>query len=140
MQATELLRQTRDPESRSAMVLFSDGHDTVSIHSLPEVLLAAQNLQSAIYALNTRPAKSAAAKGDAVLYWLAADSGGLSFDPGQNVKAVLQTVLDDLRSGYVLTYEAPVRSSGQHSVRILPTGNPQLHFRSRSTYNDSGVE
>ena len=49
---------------------------------------------------------------------LAACSGGLSFAPGQNVKAVLRMVLDDLHSGYVLTYELPGHSTGQHSVRI----------------------
>jgi hypothetical protein len=77
---------------------------------------------------------------DAVLDYLAGSTGGLSFAPGQNVQEVLRSVVEDLHSGYVLTYELPVQTTGQHSVRILPTSNPRLQFRARSAYNDSGNE
>jgi len=139
-QASEMLKQTRDPESRPAMILFSDGMDTISMHSIPDILEAAQNLQSPIYSFDPRPGKAGPGKGDGVLNCLAADTGGLSFGPGQNVAAVLRMVLDDLRSGYVLTYELPEQFVGQHSVRILPTSNPKLQFRSRQRYNDSADE
>ncbi len=140
MQASELLKETRDSESRQAMILFSDGVDTISRNSVPDVLQAAQNLQSAIYSVNSRPPKSSSGTGDDVLNCLAASTGGLSFQPGQDVAAVLRTVLDDLHSGYVLTYELPEQSTGQHSVRILPTRDPRLQFRSRLAYNDAAAE
>ena len=139
-QASELLKETSDAESRPAMILFSDGLDTISMHGASDVLEAAQNLQSAIYSVNCRDRKSAAGKGDAVLDYLAGSTGGLSFAPGQNVKEVLRTVVEDLRSGYVLTYDLPAQLTGQHSVRILPTSDPRLQFRARSAYNDSGDE
>jgi VWFA-related protein len=139
-QASELLKETRDAESRPAMILFSDGVGTISMHDLSDVLEAAQNLQAAIYSVNSRSAKSAPTKGDAVLNCLAGSTGGLSFVLGQNVKEVLRTVVEDLHSGYVLTYELPVQLTGQHSVRILPTSNPKLQFRARAAYNDSGDE
>ena len=140
MQASDMLRETRDSESRQAMILFSDGIDTISMHSLSEVLEAAQNLQSAIYSVNSRSAKTAPSKGDEVLNYLAGSTGGLSFQPGQNVAAVLPTILDDLHSGYVLTYDLPERSTGQHSVRVSPIRDPQLQFRSRMAYNDGANE
>jgi hypothetical protein len=49
-------------------------------------------------------------------------------------------ILDDLHGGYVLTYELPGHSTGQHSVRILPTSDPKLQFRSRRSYNDIADE
>jgi VWFA-related protein len=139
-QAAEILAKDRDAESRPAMILFSDGEDTISMHGASEVLEAAQNLQSAIYSVNSCSRKSGPSQGDAVLDYLAGSTGGLSFAPGQNVKEVLRTVLDDLHSGYVLTYELPVQMTGQHSVRILPTSDPRLQFRARRAYNNSGDE
>ena len=139
-QAAEILKQNHDPESRPAIILFSDGVDTYSIHGMSDALGAAQNLQAAIYSVNSRSKKSASNEGDAVLDYLAQSTGGLSFAPGQNVSGILCTVLEDLHSGYVLTYELPVQFTGQHSVRILPTRDPRLRFRTRSGYNDSGHE
>lgn len=139
-QASELLKETCDAESRPAMILFSDGVDTISMHGVSDVLEAAQNLQAAIYSVNSRSSISAPSKGDAVLDYFAGSTGGLSFAPGQNVKEVLRTVVEDLHSGYVLTYELPLQLTGQHSVRILPTSDPRLQFRARSAYNDSGGE
>lgn len=140
MQASEMQEQTRNSESRQAMILFSDGIDTISMHSASDALEAAQNLQSAIYSVNSRSAKSGPGKGDDVLNYLAGATGGISFQPGQNVAAVLRAVLDDLHSGYVLTYDLPEQSAGQHSVRILPTRDPRLQFRSRMAYNDAASE
>jgi VWFA-related protein len=140
LQAAEMLQQNHDPEFRPAMILLSDGADTISMHRLSDALQAAQNLQSAIYSVNSRSSRSAPGNGDDVLAYLAACTGGLSFAPGQNVREILRTVLDDLHSGYVLTYQLPERSVGQHSVRILPTSNPELQFRSRLAYDASSYE
>jgi hypothetical protein len=52
----------------------------------------------------------------------------------------LRAVLEDLHSGYVLTYELPERKAGRHSVRLLPTSNRQLSFRSRQAYDDSSEQ
>jgi hypothetical protein len=59
----------------------------------------------------------------------------LSFPPGQDVPEVLRMVLADLHSGYVLTYELPEQNIRQHSVRILPSSDPKLQFRSRQAYD-----
>jgi hypothetical protein len=135
-EAAEMLERDRDPELRPAMILFSDGMDTISIHGVADALRAAQNLQVAIYSVNSRSGKSAPGCGDVVLDYLAVSTGGLSFAPGQNVGEVLRAILEDLHGGYVLTYELPERMSGQHSVRILPTADPRLQFRARRAYDD----
>ena len=138
--ASDILDENRDPESRPAMVLFSDGLDTISVHNMSDVLEASLNLQAAIYSINSRSGKSEPSNGDAVLNYLASSTGGLSFASGQNVKEALRAVVEDLHSGYVLTYVLPEQPAGRHSVRILPTSDPRLQFRARSAYNDSGDE
>jgi VWFA-related protein len=134
--AAEVLKENREPELRPAIILFSDGVDTISIHSASDAVAAAQNLQAAIYCVNSRSGKSAPDRGDAVLNALAASTGGLSYASGQDVSTALRAVLDDLHSSYVLTYDLPEQLSGQHSVRVLPTSDPQLQFRSRTAYDD----
>ena len=134
-EAAEILKQGNDAESRPAMILFSDGVDTISRRGIMDATEAAQNLQSAIYSVNSRSAKIGEGHGDTVLKYLAASTGGLCFSPGQNVSEVLRKVLADLHSGYVLTYE-PEKTFGQHSVRILPTSDPKLQFRARSSYGE----
>jgi VWFA-related protein len=136
VEAAEILERDRDSELRPAMILFSDGADTISMHGVADALRAAQNLQAAIYSVNSRCSKSAPERGDVVLDYLAGSTGGLSFAPGQNVKEVLRAVLEDLHGGYVLTYELPEHMTGQHSVRILPTADPRLQFRARRAYDD----
>jgi VWFA-related protein len=139
LQASEILQEHTDPEARPAMILFSDGMDTISANSLPDALLAAQELQAPIYALNSRAKRSSADRGDAVLDYLADNTGGLSFAPGQDLRMVLRTVLEDLRSGYVLTYQLPTPGrggGGEHSVQILATRDANLRFRSRQSYQE----
>jgi VWFA-related protein len=135
VQASQTLKDDSDPQSRSAMILFSDGNDTISMHSFQDALQAAQDLQTAIYAVNSGRTPS---EGNSVLDSLAVNTGGLNFRLGKNVASVLQMILDDLRSGYVLTYELQERSIGEHTVQLLPTSDPNLQFRSRHGYNDRG--
>ncbi|HVJ05642.1 MAG TPA: VWA domain-containing protein [Candidatus Saccharimonadales bacterium] len=138
--AAEILEQNRDSQARPAMILFSDGMDTISMHSMSEAVLAAENLQAAIYCVNARSKKSSQDRGDAVLDKLAGNTGGLSFPPGQDVASVLRAVLEDLHGGYVLTYDLPEQTAGQHSVRILPTRDPRLQLRSRLAYDESASQ
>jgi VWFA-related protein len=133
--AAEILQQGHDPEARPAMILFSDGMDNFSMHSLPEALRAAQQLQAAIYCFNTRNPKHGGS-GDAVMDYLAEMSGGLSYAPGEKMRDALHAVMDDLHSGFLLTYRLPAERTGEHEVRVVPARDPRLQFRSRRAYND----
>jgi VWFA-related protein len=140
VKAAEVLKENRDPGTRPAMIVFTDGMDTISMSSMWDAVHEAEELQAPIYAVNTRPRKSPPGRGDATLEFLAANTGGLSFGPEQNSEKALSLVLDDLRSGYVLTYEPPEQRSGQHDVRLLPTSDPGLQFRSRRGYDEPSNE
>ena len=134
LQAAEVLQADRPPEMRPAILLISDGRDSISRGSMAEAMRSAEGLEASIYAINSRSRKSAPGEGDSVLAQLAAATGGLSFAPGEDLQKVFHTVLDDLRSGYVLTYRPPEHGSGPHLVRLLPAGDPTLRFRSRQSY------
>ncbi len=140
LQAAGLLQGDRDPEFRPAMVLLSDGQDTFSRSSMADAMRAAADLEAPIYAINQSSRRSGGGEGDAVLGQLATGTGGLSFGPGENLTRALRTVLEDLRCGYVLTYRLPEHRRGEHSVRLLPTGNATLRFRSRHSYEQSSEE
>jgi VWFA-related protein len=135
--ASDILRREHDPEAKPAIILFSDGMDTISMHDVKDAREAAQALQAAIYCVNPNAAKSGAGSGGAILDHLAATTGGLSFAPGQDTQNALCSILADLRSGYVLTYDPPQNGTGQHEVRVLSTADPRLQFRSRRAYDDT---
>jgi VWFA-related protein len=139
-QAAELLLHSATPETRPAMVLFSDGVDTISIHGAPEVVQAAQELECAIYTVNSRSRRQGAGHGEDVMEYFSEGTGGMSFLPGGDAQSALQLVLEDLRSGYLLTYELPERTGGEHKVRMLATANPRLSFRSRQAYREADGE
>jgi Mg-chelatase subunit ChlD len=135
VKAAELLPKRQESEARPAIILFSDGMDTYSLHSAGEALRAAEKQQAAIYCFNTRDPKHGGS-GDDVMDYLARMSGGLSYPPGQKVSDALRAVINDLHSGYVLTYQLPAERSGEHSVQVVPTRDPRLQLRSRRGYND----
>jgi hypothetical protein len=65
---------------------------------------------------------------------LAEDSGGRYIGLGDGPVKILNDVMDDLRSGLLVTYALPESSSEFHSIRILPTHNLNLQFRCRHGY------
>ncbi len=138
--AAELLLGSSTPESRPAMILFSDGLDTISMHGPDEVVHAAQALECAIYTVNSRSRRQGGGDGEDVMEYFSQGTGGISFLPGGNAQSDLELVLEDLRSGYLLTYELPQRTGGEHTVRVLATANPRLRFRSRRAYRESADE
>jgi len=107
--ASSILRRNRDPEVRPAMILFSDGRDTVSRHALQTALRSAQVLGAPIYSVSICGEECESAEGNAVLARLASETGGIYFQRKHKVQEVLRRVLDDLHSGYVLTYQPPSR-------------------------------
>jgi VWFA-related protein len=129
LQALDILKDESAAESRPAIVVFSDGRDNFSLSSFEDALQAALDLQVVIYTVSPGFANY-------VLDSLADSTGGLSFSLGKDTAEVLEKIREDLHSGYVLTYVLPERSVGWHTVRVLPTGDPKLQFRSRQAYRE----
>lgn len=123
------------PVSR-VLVLFSDGEDNWSAHSLDDVIAAAQQADTAIYPITAHSHRYVYV-GDSVLQKLAENTGGhafflTNFDKPQLVYSALQA---ELRAHYVMGFRPSGESAqaGFHTLKIS-TRNRKLKVRSRSGY------
>jgi VWFA-related protein len=131
--AANFVSQRREPGVRPVLIIFSDGDDTISRRSSSEAFQAALASDAQIYTVDVNSSKSPSS-GAVLLQELADDTGGRYFPMAKGAARVLSAVLEDLHAAYMVTYELPSREVGYHSVRILPTHNLNLRFRSRHGY------
>jgi VWFA-related protein len=121
-----------DAQTQKALIVFSDGEDTISESSLPDVIGAALKNEVAIYAFDL--GSSASSHGAYVLYKLATETGGRYFLPRTDATRALRAIWSDFGATYIVSYRIPIHAPGFHHVQIFPTSNLNLRFRSRSGY------
>ena len=123
--------------ARPVLILFSDGNDTISLHSAREALNAVLAEGALIYSVDIgTPEKPSAGS---VFLRQASDATGGRYFPArlsrrEDAATLLNAVLEDLRASYVVTYDPPSHQAGFHSLRLLPTHNLNLTFHSRNGY------
>lgn len=132
--ASSILGQKDDPTLRRVLVIFSDGLDTISLRSAPDAIAAALKAEAQIYTIDIASPKNHTREGIDTLKRLASVTGGTYFAVADGAAEILESVLADLRSSYVVTYRVPNRRPGFHEIRIIPTHNLNLEFRSRRGY------
>jgi VWFA-related protein len=126
--------------ARPVIILFSDGNDTISLHSPREALRAVLAAGALVYAVDMGASGNSTA-GGMFLRQLSEATGGRYFSfslrssQHDGAATVLNAVLEDLRASYVVTYDLPSHQDGFHSLRLLPTHNLNLTFHSRNGYN-----
>jgi VWFA-related protein len=127
--------------ARPVLILFSDGKDTISMHSAREALDAVLNDGVLIYSVDTGTSGSPSSKqkaGSMFLRQVSEATGGryfpLRFSPKDDAVTVLNAALEDLRASYVVTYDLPSHQAGFHSLCLMPTHNLNLTFHSRNGY------
>ncbi len=131
--AAEFLSQHGDARAQKVVIVFSDGIDTISRRSLDDAINASLRNEVQLDCIDlNKPAY--ASQGAAVLRSLASASGGRYFPPPDAPTHALNAILEDFRASYAVTYRLPSHATGFHEVRILPTHNLNLQFRSRSGY------
>jgi len=154
--AAELISQHRSipgrVEARRAMILLSDGNDTISLHTASDALEAAKEAGTLIYSIDlgsmnhgsmdhgTSSGQAKGLSGSVFLRQLSEATGGRYFSSSSLFSqpggaAVFNAMLDDLRASYVVTYDLPSHEVGFHSLRLLPTHKLNLTFHSRNGYN-----
>jgi len=121
---------------RSAMILFSDGEDDLSLHGLSDTIARAEMAGVAIYTVATHNPKKKM-QGDVVLHDLAAATGGKDFvvkDAAQLQRALAE-INGELRSSYLLYYRASEQPGVRtfRRVHVIPTQGG-AHVRSREGY------
>jgi len=133
----DFLSRHRRAGARPVLILFSDGNDTISLHSVHEALDAVLAEGALIYSVDIgTPEKPSA--GSMFLRQASDATGGryfpARFSPHEDAATLLNAVLEDLRASYVVTYDPPSHLAGFHSLRLLPTHNLNLTFHSRNGY------
>ena len=135
--AADFISQHRRAGVRPVLILFSDGNDTISLHSAREALRAVMAGGALIYSVDMGKSGDTSA-GGMFLQQISDATGGLyfssCFSQHDSAIAVLNAVLEDLRASYVVTYDLPSHEAGLHVLRLLPTHNLNLTFHSRTGY------
>jgi VWFA-related protein len=134
--AADFISHHRRAGVRPVMILFSDGDDTISLHSPREALQAVLNEGALIYSVDMGKGQTS---GSMFLRRVSEAAGGRYFSlrssQQDGAATVLNAVLEDLRASYVVTYDLPSYQAGFHSLRLLPTHNLNLAFHSRNGYD-----
>ncbi len=122
---------------RPVLILFSDGNDTISLHSAHEALEAVVAGGVPVYAVDLGSSRSQTTR-SIFLQQVSEATGGRyfspHFSPQDGAASVLNAMLEDLRASYVVTYDLPSHQAGFHSLRLMPTHNLNLTFHSRNRY------
>jgi Ca-activated chloride channel family protein len=138
---TVYLSRMEDTPGRKVLVLFTDGEDTTSQTSLPEVLNLVRSSSVVIYPVgffgSMGPGTSRQTSSRSVLNNLANLSGGDLFTPttSKDLPLIYAKILDELGSQYVLGY-VPDRSPAQGKYRHLrvEVNRPGFKVRHRDGY------
>ncbi len=121
---------------RSALILFSDGDDDLSLHGLSDTIARAEMAGVAIYTIATHNPKKKT-QGDVVLHDLAAATGGKDFvvKDASQLEMALAEINGELRSSYLLYYRASEQPGVRtfRRVHVIPTQGG-AHVRSREGY------
>jgi VWFA-related protein len=128
--ASDFLARHSTTHAERILIVLSDGVDTISRSTLSDAIEAILKDDVQIYAVGVNDLSSV---GSATLRRLCSASGGRYF-PATAGATVLDAILENFRASYIVSYRLPSHISGFHSVRVLPTHNPNLQFRSRSGY------
>jgi len=131
--AADFLAGHGDAQSEKVLVVFSDGADTVSRSSLGDAVDAALRSEVELNCIDLNKA-AYGSQGAATLRTLAGATGGRYFLPPAGAAQALNVILEGFRASYAVSYRLPSHTAGFHAVRILPTHNLNLQFRSRSGY------
>lgn len=117
--------------------MFSDGNDTISLHSSLDALQAITAGGALIYSVDIGSPRNQTS-GSTFLQRISEATGGRYFSmrstQQDSASAVLNVVLEDLRASYVVTYDLPSHQAGFHAIRLLPTHNLNLTFHNRNGY------
>ncbi len=133
----KLLNVHADGAVRRVIILISDGEDNQSRATIPQVIDAARRAEVTIYSISTNTS-AIVTHGDKLLRKLAEETGGRAFFPNkiEDVVKAFETIQDELRSQYALSYKpADFQADGHYrSINIQARDNKNLIIRSRKGY------
>ncbi len=128
-------------EKRRAIVVLSDGEDTISKHSAEKALKAALAANAVIYtvdmsAISTNSPRRMQNQG--VLKKFAERTGGVfvATPGGAALREAFRTIVEDLGTQYTIAYQPKVdRKDGKWHSLELRVARPKVRIRTREGYN-----
>lgn len=127
---------------KKALIVFSDGGDNASVHSLAQVIRQAEESNALVYTIGILDAEDRDWN-PSVLRSLARASGGEAFFPRQldEVVAICDRIAHDIRNQYTLGY-VPISAAqpgAYHKIRMSArqAGSGKLSVRARSGYAEA---
>ena len=126
-------------EKRRAIILLSDGQDTLSSRSAEKALKAAMSADIAIYTIDMSPiGDTKRAQNQGALKNLAEKSGGtfVSTPGGAAMREAFEKIVEDLGVQYTLGYSPlNAKKDGKWRAIELRVAKPNLTIRTRKGYN-----
>ena len=121
--------------AQRAIVLFSDGDDTDSLHVMQDVIALAQRSEIQIYAVSVHPSRTALA-GDEVLRRLADSTGGRFYvaNSEKDFRAIFAEMEQQMRTQYFVSFRPQQDTPGFHALYLELTGSQKLRVRARQGY------
>jgi len=118
-----------------AIVVLTDGDDTHSIHSLSDVIAAAQRSEIQIYALTVHK-KGLVSTGDAVLQRLADETGGGLFvaQSAKELQATFAEIEQEMRTQYYVSFPPQQDTPGFHALQVEVRAPQKLQVHARHGY------
>jgi VWFA-related protein len=124
-----------DKTLHRAIVVLTDGNDTDSLHTLSDVVAAAQRNEIQIYPL-TIHSKKVFTRGDRVLQLLADSTGGELYvaASAKELTTVFAQIERDLRTQYYISFPPQKSTPGYHSLRVEVRNSKRLEVHARQGY------
>ncbi|MBS1854811.1 MAG: VWA domain-containing protein [Acidobacteria bacterium] len=137
--STQMMRNVE--RGRRALILFSDGEDNSSAHSMMEAIEAAQSNDVILFAIRYTEARKGEYNarnkyGISVMERLARETGGADFDGRErDLVESFRQIGETLRSGYELGYhtDSPPGDSSFHKITIR-VKRPGVTVRAKTGY------
>jgi VWFA-related protein len=122
-------------QTQRIIVLFSDGEDTASLHTMGEAIAVAQRGEIQIYALSIHPGRRFT-PGDANLRQLADETGGQLYVASneKDLAAMFAAMERQLRMQYYVSFPPGQQTPGFHDLRIETTNDRNLRVHARQGY------
>jgi len=120
-------------DGRKVLILFTDGQDNYSMHSLADVTGLALRRDVAVYAITTWKYK--VLYNEPVLEQLTQSTGGRLFvvKDRKEMTRALEQIIEEQRNGYEVIFRAEKGRGGMHRIAMQST-NGHLRFYHRVAY------
>jgi Ca-activated chloride channel family protein len=121
------------------ILLFSDGNDTGSLHSMADAIALAERREVQIFALSVHQ-KRKSALGDNVLQRLADETGGRLYvaNSDKELSSIFSDMEQQMRTEYTVSFQPQQGTPGFHALRLELAGPAKLRIRSRQGYYFDG--